>query len=208
MSETELANPQSSTVAPPAEKKPEPAQVTLSTIGDVSLATEDALVSLELPSREKRWKAILAFFAVLYISSAGLAWLLVGARAWVRMVLVPLFPVLAATAAFWWRQRWKFHAKEWQFKLKIWEDALDSLGHEAINAVNAIRANLIGFRLANPGVNYPEHLDIIEEEAARIENVVQKSCDPVAWKGKKKKKKDDSQTPTQVGEDTRSRIAL
>ena len=207
MSETELANPQSATVAPPAEKKHEPAQVTLSTIGDVSVATADALAALDQPSPEKRWKAILAFVAVLYVLSAGLAWLLVDARAWVRMLLVPLFPVLAATAAFWWRQRWKFHAKEWQFKLKIWEDALDSLGHEAVNAVNAVRANLIGFRLANPGVSYPEHLDIIEEEAARIYSVVQKSRDPVAWKGKKKKK-GDSQTPTQVGEDTRSRIAL
>jgi hypothetical protein len=102
---------------------------------------------------------------------------------------------------------WKFRAKNAKAKLKIWEDALESVGHEAINTVNAIRAQLVGFRIANPQVNYPEHLDIIEEETRRIDGVVQRSQDPINWKGRKKKKPQTA-TPTEVGEDTRSRIAL
>jgi hypothetical protein len=53
-----------------------------------------------------------------------------------------------------------------------------------------------------------EHLDVIEEGARRIDGVIQKAQDPVAWWQNKKKKKAAASEPTQVGEDTRSRIAL
>jgi hypothetical protein len=114
----------------------------------------------------------------------------------------------SAAVAFWRRPTWKFRAKDWKFRLRIWEDALDCVGHEPVNTVNAIRAQLIGFRLANPQVNYPEHLDIIDEETRRIDSVIQKAQNPVNWKGRKKKKAEKSTTPSEVGEDTRSRIAL
>ena len=38
--------------------------------------------------------------------------------------------------------------------------------------------------------------------------MVQKTQNPVAWKEAKKKKKSESTTPENVGQDTRSRIAL
>jgi hypothetical protein len=75
--------------------------------------------------------------------------------------------------------------------------------------VNAVRAQLIGFRLANPKVSFPEHLDIIQEETLRVDTIIQKAQDPVKWHlSKKKKKPKEEGTPSQVGEDTRSRIAL
>lgn len=207
MSELEVANTQSTAVSPAAPKERPVAQATSATLADVPAASE-AISPAEKAPKATLWKPILVFFLFVYASSVAVAGLLGNAPSWVRLLLLPLFPVLCATTAFWWRQKWKFRAKDCKFKLKIWEDALDAVGHEAVNAVNAIRANLIGFRLANPQVNYPEHLEIIEEGASRIDSVVQKAQNPVAWKGTKKKKKKEETTPTQIGEDTRSRISL
>lgn len=40
-------------------------------------------------------------------------------------------------------------------------------------------------------------------------SIIQKAQDPVNWRlSKKKKKAEDEETPSQAGEDTRSRIAL
>jgi hypothetical protein len=184
-------------------------QVTLSAIGDVSVAASESLNQVSEAPKEIIWKPIIMFVLVVYGSSVALAWPLVEASSfWVRALLIPVFPVLCAATAFWWRQKWKFRAKDWKFKLKLWQEALDSVGYEAINSVNAIRANLIGFRLANPQVPMAEHLDVIEEGARRIDGVIQKAQDPVAWWQNKKKKKAAASEPTQVGEDTRSRIAL
>jgi hypothetical protein len=190
------------------EPKREVAQRTMSTIGDVSVAASEALNQAEAAPQELRPRPLVLFALLLYVASVGIAWLLAGTSLWVRVVLTPLFPVACAAIAFWRRQTWKFRAKDWRFKLKIWEDALDSVSHEAVNTVNAIRAQLIGFRLANPQVSFPEHLDIINEETRRIDSIVQKAQDPVNWKGRKKKKAEKSASPTEVGEDTRSRIAL
>lgn len=184
-------------------KEREVAQVTFSTIGDVSVAASEAMAARA--PKETTWKPIVVFSLVVYTLSVGLAWLLSGTSPWLVAVLAPLLPVLCATLAFWRRQQWKFRAQNWKFKFKIWEDALDSFGYEAANAVNAIRANLIGFRLANPHVPMAEHLDVIQEETKRIERVLQKAQDPVAWKGKKKQEKEK---PGLDVDDTRSRINL
>ncbi|HZO99453.1 MAG TPA: hypothetical protein VFD30_04085 [Terriglobia bacterium] len=192
----------------PSEPKRETAQVTMSAIGDVAVAASETVGRVEEASKVTRWKPVVLFTSLVYLVSLGFAWLLKDATPEVRFTLVPLVPALLAGFAFWWRQRWKFKAKDWQYKLKIWQDALDSVQHEAVNAVNAIRAQLIGFRIANPQVNDPEHLDILEEESRRIDAVVQRTADPVAWKESRKKKKVQQATPSEVGEDTRSRIAL
>ena len=182
----------------------------MSAIGDVGVAAQETLGAVAEAPKDVRWRPIILLTALVYVASLGVAWLAADAPVWVRVALIPLFPVLAAGAAIWRRQVWKFRAKDWKFKLKMWEDALDSVSHEAVNTVNAIRAQLIGFRLANPKVNFPEHLDIIEEETRRIDGVVQRTQDPVAWKASKNKKKQEQPqaTPTDVGEDPRSRIAL
>lgn len=191
------------------EPKGQVAQATLSAIGDVSVAASEALSRMEAP-QEMLWKPILIFAMAVYGFSVALAWPVAEfSSPWVRAVLIPAFPVLCAAAAFWWRQKWKCRAKKWQFHLKVWQETLDSVGYEAINSVNAIRANLIGFRLANPEVPMAEHLDVIEQGARRIDRVIQKAQDPVAWWVEKKNKKKAADTePTTVGEDTRSRIAL
>lgn len=190
-------------------RKKEVAQATLSVIGDVSVAASDASSALGEAPRETKWKPVLLCTALVYMGSLGFAWLLARSALWARVLFIPLFPVLCTGAAFWWRQKWKFRAKDWQYKLKIWQDALDSVSHETVNTVNAVRAQLIGFRLANPKVSFPEHLDIIQEETLRVDTIIQKAQDPVKWHlSKKKKKPKEEQTASQVGEDTRSRIAL
>ncbi len=193
----------------PAAQRQDVAQVTLSTLGDVSVAASDALTAISVASKRTRWISILFVAAVSYTASVALTWKIVGTFSpEIAVVVIPLFPVSLVAVVFWWRQRWKFRARQWQSKFKMWEEALDSLGYEAINAVNAIRANLIGFRLNNPTVMTPEHLDVIEEATRRIERAVQKADDPVAWWVAKKIKKAASEDPTHVGEETRSRIAL
>lgn len=206
MSKTELRNSAPTAVSIPPEQKREPSQVTLSTIGDVGVAIE----SLDEAPKKPHWRSVLVFFVFLYALTLATAWLLAEAAFWTRVSVIAFFPAFFATVAFWWRQRWKFRAKEAKFKLKVCEEALDSVGYETINGVNAIRANLIGFRLANPEVNYPDHLDVIEDGAKRIDHVIQKAQDPVAWYARKKnkKKQDTEQDPGQLGEDTRSRISL
>lgn len=186
--------------------KPEPANVTFSAIGDVSVAASEAMGQLaELP-KQTVWKSIVLFFCAVYAASVAYAWLLPGSSRWFSILVVPLFPVVCASAAFWRRQRWKFRAKEWKVKLKIWQDALESLGFESANAVNAIRANLIGFRLANPEASMPEHLDEIQLGTHRIAAALERAQDPVAWKGQKKKA---VKAATGIGvEDTRARINL
>lgn len=51
-------------------------------------------------------------------------------------------------------------------------------------------------------------VDVIEENTRRIDRVIQKAQDPVAWWVNKKKKKASGSEPATVGEDIRSRIAL
>lgn len=198
-------------VASTAQSQYQAARGAPSSNGNASLAAfEQDLSQLSQVPQGTIWKPIVIFFVVLFGSSVALAWPLAEhSSAWLRALLIPAFPVLCATALFWRRQSWKFRAKDWKFKLKVGQEVLDSVGYEAINAVNAIRANLIGFRLANPNVSMAEHLDEIENGAHRIDRVIQKSQDPVAWWVKKKKKKaPGGEEPSKVGEDARSRIAL
>jgi hypothetical protein len=205
MSQDEPANAKDSQAPSPLVAKREPGQVTLSTIGEVSVAAGEAMSRVSETPQATRWLPIFGFFLVAYLASCWLTVCFFKSDPWVRAFLIPLFPVLIATAAFWWRQRWKFRAKDREFKLKVWQDALVSLSHEGANAVNAIRANLMAFQLANSQLSNPEHLDEIESATKRIEAAVRQSQDPVSWKGKKKA---DGKQPPEPGEVARSHIAL
>jgi hypothetical protein len=205
MSQDEPANSKDCQLPSPPAAKREPGQVTLSTIGDVSVAAGDALSRASEVPQATRWLPILGFLFLAYLACCWLTVYFCKSAPWVRAFLVPLFPVLIATVAFWWRQRWKLQAKDREYKLKLWQAALVSLGHEAANAVNAIRANLTAFRLANAQLSNPEHLDEIESGTKRIEAAVQHSQDPVSWKGEKGA---DRKQPPEPGEIARSRIAL
>jgi hypothetical protein len=182
------------------------AQVTLSTIGDVSMAAGRAIGRVSEAPRTTRWLPVLGFFLLLYLASCAVALYTLQAAPWMRAFLAPLFPVLVASVAFWLRQRWKFRARAWRFESSGLHDALGSLGHEAINAVNAIRANLIAFRLAHREAVSPEHLEEIELATKRIEAAVQRLQEPV--KGKESKQERGEAHPTaEVAEATRGRIA-
>jgi hypothetical protein len=171
-------------VPTPSLPKREISQVTLSTLGDLSLAATDSIGRATAAPRGPRWFPIIGFFLCVYVASCLVALYSFQRDLWVRTFFTPLFPVLVATAAFWWRQRWKFQARDERFESKVWQNALGSLSHEATSAANAIRANLAGFHLANPQASESQLLGAIELATARIDKAVQKSNDLLTLKAK------------------------
>jgi len=109
-------------------------QVTLSTIGDVSVAAAEKVGRVAASGRiRKRW--IILFFLALYAVTGWMGVHYLSAAPWVRVFIIPLLPVLVATIVFGWRQKTNARAQDGRFRLKIWQDALDGLGHAAANGV-------------------------------------------------------------------------
>jgi hypothetical protein len=149
----------------------------------VTVAAHETLSRVKTASRAGRWTAALSFFLLVYAVSCALALYALKSAPWTRVFLVPLFPVVVATLGFGWRERWKCRARDLKSELQSWREAAGSLGHEAANGVNAIRANLIAFRMANPQVTGPEHLEEIDLAGRRIDAAVEKSRRSVGRKG-------------------------
>jgi hypothetical protein len=157
-------------------------QATLSTISEVSVAADETLSRPKTPSRVPRSVAVLAFFLPVYAASCALALYTLRSAPWIRVSLVMVFPSAMAALAFAWRQRWKSRARVLKSDLERWRNATGSLGHEAANGVNAIRANLIAFRMENTQVAGPEYLKEIELAGSRIDAAVEKSTHAEARK--------------------------
>ncbi len=173
----QVALPCSDNIEVPIARAPkrELGQATLSTISEVSVAAEETLSRRRAPARASGWLAVPGFFLLVYIASSLVAIYALKAAPWTRVFLAPLVPVFLATLAFAWSRRWKFRARNLGSDLEAWRNATGSLGHEAANGVNALRANVIAFRLANPHAEGPEHLDEIEQACARLDAAVEKS---------------------------------
>jgi hypothetical protein len=167
---------------PPLPKR-EISQLTLSTLGDISVAATDSIDRVTAAPRSTRWFPILGFFLLVYVATCLVTLFSFKSDPRVRAFLTPLFPVLVATAAFWWRQKWKLRARDERFKSKARQNALGSLSHEATSAANAIRANLTGFRLAHPQASQSELLNAMERATARIDKAVEKSNGLLTLKG-------------------------
>jgi hypothetical protein len=148
------------------------------------MAATDSIDRAAPAPRVTRWLSILGFFLLLYAASCLAALHSFRRDTWVQAFWVQLVPVLVATSAFWWRQRWKLRARGERLKSKVWQNALGSLSHEATSAANAIRANLTGFRLAHPQASQPELLSAVERATTRIDKAVQKSNGLLTLKGK------------------------
>jgi hypothetical protein len=164
--------------------KREISQGTLSTVADISVAATESIGHAAAAPGATRWFPILGFILLVYVATCLVTLLSFKRDPWVRAFLTPLFPVLIATAAFRWRQGWKFRAKGESFKLKAQQNALGSLSHEASSAANAIRANLVGFRLAYPQAAQSEFLGAIELATARIDKALQKANGLLTLNGK------------------------
>ncbi len=176
----QIALPCSDNIEIPIARAPkrELGQATLSTISEVSVAAEETLSRAKRPAHASRWLAVPGFFLSIYIASSLLAIYALKSPPWVQVFLAPLVPVFLATLAFALSRRWKSRARNLNSHQRAWQNAAGSLGHEAANGVNAIRANLIAFRLANSQVEGREHLEEIEQACARLDAAVEKSKRP------------------------------
>jgi hypothetical protein len=108
------------TQSPP---KREISQVTLSTLGDLSVAATDSIDRAAGAPRATRWFPILGFFLFVYVATWLVTLFSFKRHPWLRAFLTPFFPVLVATAAFWERQRWRFRAKGERLKSKAWQES-------------------------------------------------------------------------------------
>ena len=158
---------------PPAR---EPAQRTLSAIGDVGVAVSDRLAQAR-PARHRSWIALLAFTLLVYGLTVFAGWL-VGLRDSLALAYLPLASTLPAFAAFWFYQQWKLRAREREASLKATEKALETVAYESANAANAIRANLLGMCSAQDEAARAAHLEEIKLAARRIEAVVARTGSP------------------------------
>ena len=150
-------------------------QMTLSAIGDVSVAATEAVGRVDTAPRTTRWLPIFGFMLFVYIVGSLVAIYTFRSAPWVHAFVAPLPLVLVAVVAFWRRQVWKFRARAGRFKEKIQQDALNSLAHETANGLNAIRANLAGFGEAESLSSAAEHMQQVERSLQRIEMAVEKA---------------------------------
>ena len=94
----------------------EASQVTLSAIGDVSVAATEAVGRVAAAPRKTRWLPILGFLVLGYIAGSVVAIYTHKSAPWVQAFVAPLLLVLIAALAFWRRQVWKFRARDWQIQ--------------------------------------------------------------------------------------------
>jgi signal transduction histidine kinase len=157
------------------ESKRVESQVTLSAIGDMSVAATEAVGRVAAAPRRTRWLPLIGFLLLVYIAGSLVAIYTLKSEPWVQAFVAPLPLVLIAALAFWRRQVWKFRARDWRFKEKIQQNALNSLAHETSNGVNAIRANLAGFSDADSLPSAAEHLKLVERSLERIDTALEKA---------------------------------
>jgi signal transduction histidine kinase len=143
-------------------------QVTLSAIGDVSVAATESVGQVASAPRRTHWLPILGFLVVVYVAGAWLAIYTLKSAPWVQAFVAPLPLALIAALVSWRRQAWKFRAREEKFKGKVQQDALNSLAHETSNGLNAIRANLSGFEESDSLPSAADHLKQVERSLERI----------------------------------------
>ena len=150
-------------------------QITLSAIGDVSVAATDAVGRVSAAPRKTRWLPLVGFLLLVYIVGTLTAIFTHKSPPWVQAFVAPLPLVLIAALAFWRRQVWKFRARDWRFKEQVQQDALNSLAHETANGLNAVRANLVGFEEAESLPAAAEHGKQVEQALERIGAALEKA---------------------------------
>jgi len=157
------------------ESKRDESQITLSAIGDVSVAATEAVGRVAAAPRKTRWLPLLAFMLLVYVAGGLVAIYTHKSAPWVQAFVAPLLLVMIAVFEFWRRQVWRFRARDWRFKEKAKQDALNSLAHETANGVNAIRANLAGFEEADSLPAAAAHLKQVEQTLERIDAALEKA---------------------------------
>lgn len=157
------------------ESKRVESQVTLSAIGDMSVAATEAVGRVAAAPRKTRWLPIFGFLLLVYVAGSLAAIYTLKSAPWVQAFVTPLPLVLIAVLVFWRGQVWKFRARDWRFKEKVQQDALNSLAHETANGLNAIRANLAGFEEADSLPAAAQHLKQVDRSLERVEAAVEKA---------------------------------
>ncbi len=176
MSEANQARNQTTALPMVELAEAERVQATLSIVGDVSVAASESMRRAGQPVPRAAWVTVPLFFLPVYALSVGLASLFFAAAGQRLAWLAPLFPALCAAAVFWSRQHWKSRARIRQYRFKSARDALDTLGRQTANSLNAIRANLVSLGMAHPELATEEHLAEIDSASRRIEAAIHKAA--------------------------------
>ena len=167
-------------------------QATLSAIGDVSIAASEAVTQGAAPGKN-RWLRIVAFLLFVYAAGSWAAIDALKSPPWAQAFVAPLGVVLIATLTFWRRQVWKYRARDWKFKEKARQDALNSLAHVTANGLNAIRANLLGIFEPGSSPSTAEHRKQVEQALERMEAALTKAIAD-ARSGSASRPKDHAET--------------
>jgi hypothetical protein len=160
-------------------------QTTLSTIGNLGVASSDLFARGNQPQVSQSVLAVVIFFSFVYVLSIAVTGMTSGSSPVVRLLLTPLAPTACATVAFLSSRIWKRRALEFRSGLSVWQKALERLGYEAANAANATQANLTGFFETHPELKQEEHLEEIEAAVRKIDSAVQAASDRLKKKPEK-----------------------
>ncbi len=170
MSESLLRDPAAAPAAPAGAK--EPAQRTLTAIGDVSVAVDATVGRVRLVGRLRLWLALVVFAVVVYgVAVAADIFLL--ARDWTTVIwLLPLVPTFAAVAAYGSRLAWKRRARIEQARAKLFREALDEVSFDSANASTSAHANLLGLKTAASHEARAQHEKQIAGSIVRIDEAL------------------------------------
>lgn len=158
-----------------------PGQVTLSTIGDIHVAVDDAVHQTQPSANRAGWAGVAAYTLLAYM--AGLFALLsldTAPRAG-DLIKAPLAPAAVGLLAAWSRARWKTCARNAQAGLRAARNSSASLVHEAATGLDAIRAQMIALAAAVPKCAASAHFAIMGRGADRISAALRRFEQSRTW---------------------------
>jgi hypothetical protein len=154
--------------APATESAKDPGQITFSTIGDVHLALSAAVHGGGADDRRTPWTALAVYPLLAYVVGFAALLYLDTPPPGSALLWTPLAPALVCLLAAWSRARWKRRSQAARTVLQAAGKVLDSLSHETASGLNAIRAHMIGLRMASPNCAASAHFSSMGLGADRI----------------------------------------
>lgn len=158
-----------------------PGQVTLSTIGDIHVAVDDAVQQTGSTANRVGWTGIAAYTLLAYLAGLSALLCLDTAPRAGDLIKAPLAPAAVGLLAAWSRARWKTRAWSAQAGLRAARNSSASLAHEAATGLDAIRAHMIALAAAEPECAASAHFAIMSRGADRINATLRRFEQSRTW---------------------------